>query len=58
LRANKKAAWYEFRQLDGEHGYTLDHPRRNASLTHPEARQRLIIDPGPRVTTLAIEERR
>jgi hypothetical protein len=47
--ANKKAAWYEFRQLDGEHGYTPDHPRRNANLTDAEARQRLIIDPGPRL---------
>ena len=47
--ANKKTAWYEFQQLDGEHGYTPDHPRRNASITDAEARQRLIIDPGPRI---------
>jgi L-Lysine epsilon oxidase N-terminal/L-lysine epsilon oxidase C-terminal domain len=47
--ANKKASWYEFRQLQGEHGYAEDHPRRNARVTAPEARQRLIIDPGPRV---------
>ena len=47
--ANKKASWYQFEQLDGEHGYAPDHPRRNASITDPEARQRLIIDPGPRI---------
>ncbi|MGH7342698.1 MAG: LodA/GoxA family CTQ-dependent oxidase, partial [Candidatus Rokuibacteriota bacterium] len=46
--ANKKSSWYEFRQLDGEHGYTADHPRRNADVTDAEARQQLIIDPGPR----------
>jgi len=46
--ANKKATWYEFAQLDGEHGYAKDHPRRNANITASEARQRLIIDPGPR----------
>jgi len=46
--ANKKASWYEFRQLEGEHGYADNHPRRNADLTDSEARQRLIIDPGPR----------
>lgn len=46
--ANKKASWYEFSQLQGEHGYAPSHPRRNASVTDPEARQRLIIDPGPR----------
>lgn len=47
--ANKKASWYEFRQLEGEHGYAPNHPRRNATVTDPEARQQLIIDPGPRV---------
>ncbi|MGQ0592564.1 MAG: LodA/GoxA family CTQ-dependent oxidase [Gammaproteobacteria bacterium] len=46
--ANKKASWYEFAQLDGEHGYGPGHARRNAGITDPEARQRLIIDPGPR----------
>jgi hypothetical protein len=46
--ANKKAAWYEFKQLSGEHGYEDDHPLRNAAITDPHARQRLIIDPGPR----------
>jgi hypothetical protein len=47
--ANKKAVWYEFSQLDGEHGYSSSHPRRNANITDDEGRQRLIIDPGPRV---------
>jgi len=46
--ANKKASWYEFQQLNGEHGYAPNHPRRNASITDAGARQRLIIDPGPR----------
>jgi hypothetical protein len=46
--ANKKASWYEFLQLQGEHGYATDHPLRNAEITDPGARQRLIIDPGPR----------
>ena len=46
--ANKKAAWYEFHGLDGEHGYRADHPLRNAAITDPDARQQLIIDPGPR----------
>jgi hypothetical protein len=47
--ANKKASWYEFKQLAGEHGYAPDHPRRNAGITAAEARQRLIIDPGPQI---------
>lgn len=46
--ANKKASWYEFRQLEGEHG-DEQQARRNADITDPEARQRLIIDPGPRI---------
>lgn len=46
--ANKKASWYEFAQIEGEHGYKPGHARRNAAVTNPEARQRLIIDPGPR----------
>ena len=46
--ANKKPSWYQFQQLTGEHGYLPDHPRRNASITEPEARLRLMIDPGPR----------
>jgi hypothetical protein len=47
--ANKKSSWYEFQQLSGEHGYAPDHPRRNADITAAEARQQLIIDPGPRI---------
>jgi len=43
--ANKKASWYEFNTRSGEHGYTADHPRRNAA---EQNRDRLIIDPGPR----------
>ena len=46
--ANKKAAWYEFHGLQGEHGYAPRHPLRNADITDPKPRQRLIIDPGPR----------
>jgi len=46
--ANKKAAWYTFEGAQGEHGYAPDHPLRNAGITDPNARQRLIIDPGPR----------
>jgi hypothetical protein len=46
--ANKKSAWHTFEQLEGEHGYADDHPLRNAAITDAAARQRLIIDPGPR----------
>lgn len=46
--ANKKAVWYDFEQQEGEHGYSPGHPRRNAQV-EGDARQRLIIDPGPRV---------
>jgi hypothetical protein len=45
--ANKKAVWYRFQELEGEHGYAPDHPRRNADIVSDDARQRLIIDPGP-----------
>ena len=45
--ANKKANWYEFQQLEGEHGYSASHPLRNAGITDVGDRQRLIIDPGP-----------
>jgi hypothetical protein len=47
--ANKKSVWFEFSQLEGEHGYSDGHKRRNTDITDSEARQRLIIDPGPRV---------
>jgi hypothetical protein len=50
--ANKKAGWYEFRQLQGEHGYDAAHPRRNPQVQGDNARQQLIIDPGPRVVSL------
>jgi len=50
--ANKKAGWYEFQQLAGEHGYASDHPRRNPQVTGDQARQSLIVDPGPRVVSL------
>jgi hypothetical protein len=46
--ANKKASWYEFEQLEGEHGYAPSHKLRNAAITDANARQQLIIDPGPR----------
>jgi hypothetical protein len=45
--ANKKAIWYQFQELAGEHGYAPDHPLRNANITQPDQRQNLIIDPGP-----------
>jgi hypothetical protein len=48
--ANKKACWYEFKEMQGEHGYAPDHARRNADVTD---RDRLIIDPGPRIVTAA-----
>jgi L-Lysine epsilon oxidase N-terminal/L-lysine epsilon oxidase C-terminal domain len=35
-------------RLQGEHGYAADHPLRNADITDENARQQLIIDPGPR----------
>ncbi len=47
--ANKKAVWFSFEQLEGEHGFGADHPRRNPDVTAPEARQQLIIDPGPQL---------
>src|SRR5262249_22078925 len=45
--ANKKASWYQFQELQGEHGYPADHPLRNADITDNDARSSLIIDPGP-----------
>lgn len=55
--ANKKACWFEFRQLEGEHGYSSDHDLRNSSIKDQNERQRLIIDPGPQAVDL-IEKRR
>ena len=46
--ANKKSSWYQFQQLEGEHGYADDHTLRNAAVTDTGERQKmLIIDPGP-----------
>ena len=49
--ANKKAAWYEFLATAGEFGYAPDHPLRNALVTDPAERVKLMIDPGPRTLT-------
>lgn len=56
--ANKKASWYEFKQLDGEHGYDPKHPLRNADVTDADARQQLIIDPGPRTVSYTNKKQR
>jgi hypothetical protein len=55
--ANKKAVWFEFSQLAGEHGYDDGHQLRNSDITDSEARQRLIIDPGPRVVNVTDSRR-
>ena len=52
--ANKKASWYAYHELEGEHGYGPDHPLRNAGVT--ESRESLIIDPG--VQTVDCKARR
>ena len=53
--ANKKAAWYEFHELQGNvmlgAGNTYAEqgvPLRNPSVQNDEDRQQLIVDPGPR----------
>lgn len=53
--ANKKAAWYQFSELQGNlllgEGNSYANQKialRNATVTSPTARQQLIIDPGPR----------
>jgi len=52
--ANKKAAWYNFSELDGNLLYPNNSyeqknvPLRNVDVTGPDARRKLIIDPGPR----------
>jgi len=56
--ANKKSSWYEFQQLDGEHGYGDKHPLRNPEVEGPDARQQLIIDPGPRTVSYTNEPQR
>jgi L-Lysine epsilon oxidase N-terminal/L-lysine epsilon oxidase C-terminal domain len=54
--ANKKACWFTFDALKGEHGYLSGHPRRNADITGQE-RDRLIIDPGPRIVATKSKRR-
>jgi len=56
--ANKKASWYEFQQLAGEHGYAPNHPLRNAGITDPNLRQQLIIDPGPQTVQYSDPKKR
>ncbi|MFT5676675.1 MAG: L-lysine 6-oxidase [Paraglaciecola sp.] len=57
--ANKKAAWYEFNELQGnilykDNSYEVrDTPWRNKKVTG-DNRQSLIVDPGPR--TLTVDE--
>ncbi|KAF7764321.1 hypothetical protein PCIT_b0290 [Pseudoalteromonas citrea] len=53
--ANKKAAWYQYSELEGNLLYGKNNsyvnretPLRNADKTCIEARQKLIVDPGPR----------
>jgi len=53
--ANKKAAWYQFQELQGNVMLGPDNtyekqgvPLRNASFTKEEDRRKLIVDPGPR----------
>ena len=55
--ANKKASWYRFEELDGEHGYGSDHPLRNPGVTGDEPRRRLIIDPGPQSVSFVPEKK-
>jgi hypothetical protein len=54
--ANKKASWYQFDALTGEHGHGDDSPRRNPDVTG-QARDRLIIDPGPRIVDTTTNRR-
>ncbi|MGB0385047.1 MAG: LodA/GoxA family CTQ-dependent oxidase [Ardenticatenaceae bacterium] len=44
--ANKKAAWYEFRTLQGEDGNHRYQPFRNPGVIVDSDRENLIIDPG------------
>lgn len=55
---NKKAAWFEFQQLAGEHGYVPDHPLRNSGITNAQDRQQLVIDPGPRTVSWSQKKQR
>ena len=56
--ANKKASWYRFQELDGEHGYAPAHPLRNPAISDNETRRRLIIDPGPQSVAYLVEKGR
>ncbi|MFL5802982.1 MAG: LodA/GoxA family CTQ-dependent oxidase [Roseiflexaceae bacterium] len=56
--ANKKACWYEFQELEGEHGYDPSHPLRNADITDADARLQLIIDPGPQTVSYTNKKQR
>lgn len=56
--ANKKAAWYQYSELKGNLLYGPDNsyqqqqvPLRNPDQVTEQARQQLIIDPGPRVVS-------
>ena len=49
--ANKKSSWYQFQQNQGMHGYAPSHPLRNESITDPDERRKLIIDPGPQTVS-------
>lgn len=56
--ANKKAAWYQYSELEGNLLYGPDNsyavretPLRNATVTDAVNRQGLIIDPGPRTVS-------
>ena len=54
--ANKKACWYQFDGLSGEHGHPDGAARRNAAV--PDSRrERLIIDPGPRSVNVTTRRR-
>jgi hypothetical protein len=55
--ANKKSVWYDFNGLAGERGYADGHPLRNADVADENARQFLIIDPGPRVVNGTTDRR-
>ena len=55
--ANKKAAWFEFDATRGETGYPDGTPLRNADVTGDEARQKLIIDPGPQTVNVTSRRR-
>ncbi|MGB5708416.1 MAG: LodA/GoxA family CTQ-dependent oxidase [Arenicellales bacterium] len=47
--ANKKAVWYTFEPGNGQQGYASNHALRNQNVTDPLERQKMIIDPGPRI---------